>query len=162
MPRGLIVLSALLAAALLWAYLLTHPIGGGPSESSVQVWRADPRDVSRLVYKQGRNEVVFEPDWESGRGNPRVWVRTSRPKPRSGKVRRSESSKPRPVKPELVRAIFKGNAAAENLLRRFFSLSAKRSIGKLENLAKQEIGLPAATPCRSAACGGGDRPCPGD
>ncbi|MCZ6556225.1 MAG: DUF4340 domain-containing protein [SAR324 cluster bacterium] len=144
MPRGLIGLSALLAAALLWAYLLTHPIAGGPSETSVQVWSTDPRDVSRLVYKQGKNEVVFEPQWESGRGNPRVWVHTSRPKPRSGKVQRSKSSMPQPVKPELVKAIFKGNAAAENLLKRFFVLSAKRSIGKLESLAKHEFGLPAA------------------
>ena len=149
MRRSLIVLAGLLAAALVWAFLLAHPPGGGPSESSVRVWRAEPREVERLVYRDGATEVALEPDWSTGGDAPLIWVRTARPRPApkpavsAGRPQAKAQAESPAESQKMLESVFRGNAAAAELLRRFSTLEARRAIGNLEQLDGEAFGLPA-------------------
>ncbi len=153
MPRSLIVLAGLLAAALVWAFLLVHPPGGGPSDSSVRVWRAEPREVERLIYRDGATEVALESDWSTGGDAPLIWVRTVRPRPvrrpapkpgeSAGRPRAKAQAESQAQSPGKLESVFRGNAAAAELLRRFSTLDARRAIGNLEQLDGEAFGLPA-------------------
>ena len=160
MRRSLIVLAGLLAAALVWAFLLAHPPGGGPSESSVRVWRTGPREVERLVYRDGSAEVALEPDWSKGGNAPLIWVHTARPRP-APKPGQSAGRQKAGAKAEsggMLETVFRGNAAAADLLRRFSTLEARRAIGNLKQLDGEAFGLPAPERTLRLELSGGREP----
>ena len=139
MSRGIFLLAGLLAASLIWAYLLVNPFGDGASTSTVPVWKVQPREIARLIYRKGANKIIFEPAWEAGRDKPFIWAQ-SESKPRPPK---QLSKAPAAVAGETKVETFKANAKAEKILRKFSNLEAKRGVGELANLNAEEFGLPS-------------------
>ena len=137
MSRSLMLLAGLLVGSLVWAYLLTNPIGGGASKSTVSVWRVKPRDVASLTYRKGDTKITLEPSWREGRDAPYIWVRSqSRPRGRVG-----PNKPPQPAK--IRTQAFKANASAEKILQQFSNLEAKRSVGELSQIEGEAFGLPS-------------------
>lgn len=135
MSRGILVLVGLLVAALLWAYVLVNPFGDGASTSSVPVWKVQAREIARLIYRKGAINIVLEPTWEAGRESPYIWVRSER-KARTAQTLPGNS-------PSTTVETFKASARANEILKKFASLEAKRGVGELEKLKAEDFGLPS-------------------
>lgn len=139
MSRGLLILFALLVASLAWAYALVNPFGGGASKSTVPVWKVEPRDIERLVYRKGATKITLEPRWEPGRESAYIWAQ-SESKPRA----RKRPGKPPPQSAEPIRVdSFKANSKANDILEKFANLEAKRGVGGLDTLKASDFGLPS-------------------
>lgn len=139
MSRGILVLAGLLAASLVWAYLLVNPLGEGASTSSVSVWKVQAREIARLIYRKGATKIVLEPTWEAGQDTPYIWVR-SESKTRSGrKFPRKAPGDPSSTKAES----FKASIRANRILKKFANLEAKRAVGDLKILKAADFGLPS-------------------
>ncbi len=144
MNRGLILLSLLLCGALLWAYLLAHLPDQPAPDAAVQVWEFEPREVTRLTFKESGNLVVLEPDWGKEGAETYLWVRSEQ-KLASLKTTKEKAERPEP--PRVKKNGFKGNNAARRVLEDFAGLGAVRMVGKVEALDAEEFGLnkPVAT-----------------
>lgn len=140
--KGQWALGLLLALSLLWAYRIAHPPPGRPSPGAetITIWEIPQRDIARLTYRDGKREVVLEPDWKTRHagtnGPPYVWVKSRLPK--SGR-RRGKPGKP----PPLVSAAFKGNPQAEKTIEFFAKAKARRKIGTLKALKAADFGFPS-------------------
>ncbi len=154
MPGKLTILAAVLVAMLAWAYVVSHPGEGAASGrgNTVLVWDVQPREVTRIVFRDGEERVVIEPRWKGNEETPYLWVttqnRTARKKSRPAvknrtKAARKTAKKDRTEKPQLARKAFKGNRAAEGLFGQLVSLRSPRAIGLLENLKAKDFGFPA-------------------
>lgn len=158
MPGKLTILAAVLVAMLAWAYVVSHPGEGAASGrgNTVLVWDVQPREVTRIVFRDGEERVEIEPHWKGNEETPYLWVTTqnrtarkrSRPavKNRLKAARKTEAKtaeKNRTEKPQLARKAFKGNRAAEGLFSQLVSLQSPRAIGLLENLKAKDFGFPA-------------------
>lgn len=139
MSRHIYLLAGMLIASLIWAYLLVNPLGDGASTSTVPVWKVKPREISRLIYRNGATRIVLEPVWEAGREKPLIWAQ-SESKPRPPKL---PAKAPAADAGETKVEFFKANAKAEKILRKFSNLEAKRGVGELANLEAGDFGLPS-------------------
>lgn len=140
MTKSNAVLGVLLAASLLWAYMLTHLAGGGPvGDSSLTIWNVPPQQITRLDYRNGETRVVVRPDWSEGADTPYIWVETRRPRSRPGRGKRPAA----PAEPATETAAFKGNEFALSSLRHFAAAPALRAIGLYDELDAGEFGFPA-------------------
>lgn len=134
MHRGHAILAALVAAAGLWAYLATHPVGGASGDGGeVRVWDVPLRQVERVAYRDGDTRVTLEPRWEDDGDSPYVWIEMEGPP--SGRTAAPQD--------ESRREAFKGSAAAVDLLRDLAALPAQRVLGRLQTLDGETFGLPA-------------------
>jgi Domain of unknown function (DUF4340) len=148
MNRGHAILAAAVLAAALWAYFVAHPLGGGaPSgRSSVRVWDVPERQAASVTYRDGPVQVTLQSRWEAGADKPYVWVLSQ-----LTKVAHPTPAKPGQKAPpagpaeqaEVSTEAFKGNAAAEQALKGFASLTAERDLGKLASLDAKSLGFPA-------------------
>ncbi|MEE8433977.1 MAG: DUF4340 domain-containing protein [bacterium] len=135
--KGQLALGLLLALSLIWAYRIAHPPAGKPSRGTetITIWELSLRDIARVTYRDGKKEVVLEPDWKDRNGTPYIWVKSRLPKP---------SRRRRPAKaPPLVSAAFKGNAQAEKVIEFFARAKARRMIGRLKALKAADFGFPS-------------------
>ena len=84
--KGQWALGVVLALSLVWAYRIAHPPPDRPSPGAetITIWEMSPRNIVRLTYRDGKKEVVLEPDWKSGNKDspPYIWVKSRLPKPR--------------------------------------------------------------------------------
>ncbi len=134
----LLVLSLLLAGALLWAYLITHPAGGGPPAGTVQVWGGEPRQVRKLTLRNDEIRVTVVPEWGERDDPPYVWIETE--KSRRNRPVKNKRAGPQSKKKTSVRA-FRGNSKAVALIGNFAGLQAVRAIGAVDSLDPAAFGL---------------------
>ena len=139
--KGQWALGMLLALSLIWAYRVAHPPASQPSQGkdTITIWELPPREILRLTYRDGKKEIVLEPDWKdrdgSRDGPPYIWVKSRFPKPR----RRGK-----PVQdPPLAAVAFRGNPQAEKVIEFFAKPKARRMIGRLKALKAADFGFPS-------------------
>ena len=135
--KGQLALGALLALSLIWAYRIAHPPPGEPSPGgdTITIWDLPPRDIVRVTYRDGKKEVILEPDWKERDGAPYIWVKSRLPKPRQRR---------RPVKEAPLASVeFKGNPQAEKVIEFFAKAKARRMIGRLKALKAADFGFPS-------------------
>lgn len=159
MHRGHAILAALVLGAAVWAYLVVHPLGGGaPSgEGAVTVWQVPERQVSGVAYRDGATHVSLQPRWAPDATSPTIWVQVG-PAPTSAAAKAGakasdqaktankgaanaqakEAARNAPV-PET----FRGNATAQEALKRLATLTAERDLGRLAALDAKQFGFPA-------------------
>jgi hypothetical protein len=140
MGKSLTGLALLLAGALSWAYLLTHPLGDAPPSDLVEVWKVAPRRIERITFRNENVSVVLEPNWEKG-DTPYVWIRTERERRPSRQRGKPPGKSEKTPEAKIVKSGFKGNAQSGKVLRDFAALQAGRVIGKREALDAGEFGL---------------------
>jgi len=135
--KGQLVLGLLLALSLIWAYRIAHPPADRPSPGTdiITLWDMPSRDIARLTFRDGKAEVILEPDWKDGDASPYIWVTSRLPTP----GRRGKPAKDAP----LVSAAFKGNLQAEKVIEFFASAKARRMIGRLQALKAADFGFPS-------------------
>lgn len=166
MNRGTLILALALTASLLWAYLVSHPTGnkGGTGSSSaapVEIWDVPLREVSRLTYNNGKSKLVIQSDWSAGGETPYLWVETQLPKPQPKKQKKAgpkKRGKEAGADEGMVNSAFKGNAMALKLLQFFAKATALRSLGSLENLDREEFGIPGDNHSLEVGSPGRDTP----
>lgn len=146
--KGHTVLAVLAAAAAVWAYLVTHPLGGAATsaDGGVRVWDVPVQSVTALRYQDGVTKTVLTPDWAAGAAAPYIWVEADSPGHRAAppkpKPPGKEKVPPQPESFEPEHDAFRGNATAQQTLEQFAALSATRDLGRLESLDAARFGLP--------------------
>jgi Domain of unknown function (DUF4340) len=156
------ILAALVCAAALWAYFVAHPLGGASStQAVVRVWDVPLARVKALTFKDGTTQTQLEP--RAGQEPALLWVNATTParvlppapppapskptpgKPAAGKAEPGKTPPPAPPVPPAPAeesAAFRGNAAAQQLLRSLAALAAERDLGPLAKLEPAQFGLP--------------------
>ncbi len=134
----LLVLSLLLAGALLWAYLITHSAVGEPSAGTVQVWGGEARQLRKLNLRNDEIRVTLVPEWGERDDPPYVWIETE--KKRQPRPARNKKARPQPKQKPSLRA-FRGNSKAVALIGNFAVLRAARAVGAVDSLDQAAFGL---------------------
>lgn len=153
MLRSQSILAVLLAGALLWAYLLSHPDKEAATHSgrTVTVWDAPVREIGQLYYRNGKSHLTLSPVWKEGEERPSIWISSWR-EPKKGAV--EEPAQQPPIK----KTNFKGNEASFKLLQSLANLRAVRRVGSMEQLNGKEFGLPEPKKIIELTMEGGQSP----
>ncbi len=166
MSRALAIQAVVLAAALIWAYLLAHPSKEKPSAAAgkIEIWRVEPGEVRSITIQEAQAKVVLEPrePFEDEKPYLKVRTETERRRPRR-KPKEAEPSGEAPADPPESEAKteigeFKGNRQAERALAALANLSAQRRVGALAELDGADFGFPSDNEYISIERTGGGEP----
>lgn len=144
--RGHAALAVGVLAVAVWAYFVTHPLGGGAPEGQrmVPVWDVPAATVTALEYASPTSDLKLDIDW-AGPDAPYLWfTATTHPKaPPPPKPPPGRKAGEMPPPPPPVTTAFKGNAGARHALEEAAGLRALRDLGRMDALKPATFGLDA-------------------